>query len=388
MSKRIYLLSFIVLFGSCISPAGLSWRDYFRITKGQRGTEIPYSLTGIDLRGKPAEIGRKMGAFFRNDPVREGQLRDILRFRRFQPGDPERVSELLRHHFPHLLPEIAALADEIGMDESVLLGIAGARFQIGGCSILALSSPVPRLIRNYDWTPTLSENLIVSIGSAPGRLASIGIGEGFFGRLSGINEAGVVVAIAAVPSTKEYGEVRGLAMPVLVRGVLDRARNTEEAIRLLQTIPHSSTYNYGIVDAAGRTAIVETTPEEVTVRRGKRNGFLATTNHFQSLSNKKHQVRVFKNSLKRLERLEGLHASNPRNDARKLFAFFGNSETGIAMHHYSGIFGTLWTVMYEPKSRSMRIRAGTDGATGIYTVGSFRFRELNATLRDDGGFPE
>lgn len=387
MHKRIYLMSLILLFGSCISPAGVTWSDYFRITKGQRGNEISYSLSGIDLQGTPAEIGKKMGSFFRNDPSRFRQLQDIRLFRRFQPGEPVRVRKLLLQYFPHLIPEIAAMAREMGVNETELLEMAGARFQIGGCSILASSSPTPMMIRNYDWTPTLSENLVVSIGSAPGRLASIGMGEAFIGRLSGINEAGLVISIAAVLSTKDYGEVHGLSMPILVRGVLDVVRTTDDAIRLLKSIPHSSTYNYGIIDAAGEMAVVEASPEGIIVRTKNENGFIAATNHFQSLSNEEHQVRIFANSLERLERLNRLYDAGPISDKRVLLDFFGDSEEGIAMRHYSGIFGTLWTVLYQPKKRSMEIRAGTDGKTQLYTVGSFRSHELQAILRDDGSYP-
>jgi predicted choloylglycine hydrolase len=71
------------------------------------------------------------------------------------------------------------------------------------------------------------------------------------------------------------------AMPyvLLYRTVLERCRDVDEAIDLLQNTPRQSRNNLMLMDAAGHRAVVEITPESIAVRRGTDEAALISTNH-------------------------------------------------------------------------------------------------------------
>jgi predicted choloylglycine hydrolase len=97
------------------------------------------------------------------------------------------------------------------------------------------------------------------------------------GVLSGMNEHGLTLANMEVD--------RGLRLPsampytLLYRTILERCRTVDEAIALLRATPRQTANNLMLMDASGDRAVVEITPDDVTVRRASNSQALISTNH-------------------------------------------------------------------------------------------------------------
>lgn len=379
---RYFILIFI-LFTDCQSRLGLSWMDHNRLLGSLKGKSTPYLIEFVRFSGDPAQIAQQKWVFLDQNRQILQSFKSFADFKKHKPGDPVQTEALLKIHFPAILAELNALADSTGIDRRILIGTAGSRFQIGGCSVYISNSGRPVLARNYDWAPTLAENLVVAYERSSDRLASIGMSEAIVGRLSGINEAGVSIAMAAINADRTYS-TGGLSMPIIVRGILDKARNTNEAVALFKKIPHASPYSYAIIDQKGDLAVVEASPDQVIVRRDiKRNNFLSATNHFVKQSNSANKVRIFENSIKRTTAMKNIRNAGLDQNTNSLFSFFGDSQKGPAMHKYSSLFGTLWTVIYEPRKKVMHIRAGTNGQRASLSIKHSKQIKLTAFLQDN-----
>lgn len=113
------------------------------------------------------------------------------------------------------------------------------------------------------------------------RFASIGF-PGMVGCLSGINEAGLALAVHEVHLSSDGSPfVAHEAVPytMLLREVLETCRNVDEAAELLRASARST--RLSIVTADPRQAqVVEFTPTNLAVRQAE-DGILACTNHFR-----------------------------------------------------------------------------------------------------------
>lgn len=92
-----------------------------------------------------------------------------------------------------------------------------------------------------------------------------------------MNEHGLCLANMEVPRTLRLPA----AMPytLLYRTVLEQCRTIDEAIELVKKTPRQSANNLMVMDAAGTRAVLEITPQAVTVRRGEPGKALFSTNH-------------------------------------------------------------------------------------------------------------
>ena len=183
--------------------------------------------------------------------------------------------------------EIAALAGGVGLDErEVMLGQCFLDLSaITACSTVTLpagASPdgVARFGRNLDFPSfnVADKQSVVMIFRPEGRYAFASVAwPGMVGVLSGMNEHGLSLANMEVDRPRRMP----VAMPyiLLYRTVLERCRTVEEAVELLQSTPRQTANNLMLMDAAGDRAVVEITPDRVTVRRAPATAALISTNH-------------------------------------------------------------------------------------------------------------
>jgi predicted choloylglycine hydrolase len=358
-----YLLSLCMITG-CVgaSTFGMSEEVYQRNLLAIKDRTIPFSVRCIHWDGDPVRIGRRKADFIKENPRIYRVLEDTISLKGVRLGNPRRVLVNMKRYFPEILIEIDSFSEAYGISRERAMAVAGMSFYIGGCSIYINPDPVPFLARNYDWAPTMVDGIISSNGRTRGRHSSIMVSMAIFGAVSGINEHGLAIAIAGINSKKYFPDKGGICMPIIVRGILDKAGDVQSAISLLRELPHTTACNYALVDKKGEMAVVEVASGGIEVRRNSsRDNFLAATNHFQMVSNKEEDIRVLPNSLRRQRAIEEFHSENPEANKDAIFGFMRDTEKGPAMNNYSSMLGTLWTIVYIPYERQMIIRVGLSG---------------------------
>jgi predicted choloylglycine hydrolase len=193
-------------------------------------------------------------------------------------------------------------------------------------------------MRNYDFHPQACEaTVLFSDWHGTKVIASI---DCLWGVLDGINEHGLCVALA-FGGRRHTGE--GFGIQLHLRYVLEFCRTTEEATRVISTIPSSMAYNVSVVDAAGTQAVVMVGPE----RRPRVLDAAVATNHQEQVEWKRHDA-LTRSAVRRHFLQERLR--DPDETADRLYARF--LAPPLFSTAYTKSFGTLYTARYDAKAGS------------------------------------
>ena len=152
------------------------------------------------------------------------------------------------------------------------------------CSTITVPRPAdeggPLVGRNLDF-PGLGiahRFGIVVCTRGRGRRAAASISwPGFLGTLSGMNDAGLVIAVMLVYGVEDAEE--GVPFAALFREALETQDSVDGVRDFLEAHPRTNSNNLLVVEAGGRSAIMEIRPSRVTVRAAEK-GCLLSTNHF------------------------------------------------------------------------------------------------------------
>ena len=171
----------------------------------------------------------------------------------------------LREHMPELVPmweKLVALGGG-GDVEARFLSLWCPPPYIAGCSQAIWIDPrgkeEPALLRNYDFAPGLLEGSWLATRWSGQRVAAMG--DCLWGALDGLNESGLAASLSFGGRTVSG---TGFGIPLVLRYVLDVARNTAEAIAILQRVPVSMCYSVTLLDAGGEWATVFVSPDRPT----------------------------------------------------------------------------------------------------------------------------
>lgn len=149
----------------------------------------------------------------------------------------------------------------------------------------------PLLGRNLDYPPVgdIGQYTLVQVirqGKGFLNYASVGF-PGLLGVLSGINEAGLALAIHEVvdirPPKRKFNPA-GLPYALCYRMVLEQCKTVEEARNFLLSLQRSTTTNLLISDRE-KTAVLEVSPDDVRMRPAE-VGASCCANHFCLAENK------------------------------------------------------------------------------------------------------
>jgi len=242
----------------------------------------------------------------------------------------------LERHMPELVPLLDELRRVGGVDAE------GARFLSlyrppafsVGCSQAVWLRGEPMLVRNYDYHPGLFEGRIWSTRWAG--TGVIGTADCLWGLLDGMNEHGLAVALA-YGGRRDVGD--GFGVPVILRYVLQVARNRDEAVAALARIPSHMAYNVSVVDASGGVATVELIPD----RAARVTERAVATNHQEGFSAARHPLAM--SSLAR-EQVLVHRLRSPEETPSSFAAAFLEPP----LHRRLGPdgYGTLYTAAYRP----------------------------------------
>ena len=247
----------------------------------------------------------------------------------------------LASFMPEMLPcyeRFLEASDDDPVAAQFLTGFQPPAYLLNCCQAVLLNDE-PVLIRNYDLTPDLSENLLTRSDWLGQEI--IGTNECLWGLDDGMNKAGLAASVTFGGSNRVGA---GFGIPFIMRYLLQSCETVEQGIKLLQRVPSHMAYNVTLVDRRGSYSTVMLAP-----------GRAAIVTREPCITN--HQMRVtwpeqaaFSRTLERKQFLDDLLLRGKLNEQRLLDAFLARP---LRCTDYSNNFGTVYTAVYRPMSGTM-----------------------------------
>jgi isopenicillin-N N-acyltransferase-like protein len=175
---------------------------------------------------------------------------------------------------PHHVEELHGIAAGAGQDARELIAVNARTELLAGaeCSVAGrLGGP---LAQTWDWHPDLAPARVV--WTVEGSFTTV-TEAGILAKL-GINEHGVAVALNLLTSPSDGG-LGGTPVHILLRRILERATNAQQALELL-TAAGTTASSAVTMATADELFTVELSPDGPTVIRPDADGWLVHTNHF------------------------------------------------------------------------------------------------------------
>jgi predicted choloylglycine hydrolase len=249
------------------------------------------------LAGTPAEIGdqaARLASEAVNDLV---DFPKLLMERRekgdqwpaFRSGAQIFRLSIPRDHMREL--EAVAHATDIATDRLVAANVMPDVYRAFGCSSLIVAAERsttggPLFGRNLDFFTLglLHRYGIVTVVRPEGKHAFASVGfPGLVGVVSGMNDAGLALAVHEVPSGADRSRLlnpMGVPYTMIFRRILEECTTVDEAEKLLRSVSRTTLLNLAVCDRH-TSAVLELTPATVERREGE-EGITICTNHFRT----------------------------------------------------------------------------------------------------------
>lgn len=277
----------------------------------------------------------------------------------------KKCEEVTRQYCPGIIDHIEAFSESSELDLEFMKSFVLTIGLEPECSVLAVSGDytsenIPVFARNYDWEFRYKDIFTpIQIELIEGN-TSMSFTNHLIGRLGGVNDKGLAVAITAIPAYRGKPSV-GVRMNIATQWVLDNFSNTREAAEWLEEIPHQWAHNFLIADKNGVLARVETAPEKTVIVYS--NEFIATTNHYHDKEMRKLENPSFDYSSthKRYNNMVSWYKANKGNitidTVKKLMR---GHEAGVC-NHYEGENTkgvTIWSWISQLGTREIHVCHG------------------------------
>jgi hypothetical protein len=363
---------FVPLALLCLFPAAARAAEPFRFPEGRAGNgELKYvnGLPVLTVGGTPEAMGRAVGALAVKPGARVLEYpRDLLKLLSaegvmnwFVKGG----NGMFRQFPPEYQKELEALVEGAGVARDPV--VVGNTFfdlkKVVACSAVLVQAERsatggPLLARNLDY-PSLGyihQYSLVTVYRPAGKHAFAAVGfPGLVGCLSGINDAGLALGVLEVFDVKA-GEpsfnAKGIPYALCLRKVLEECTSIDEAQKLLQRLPRTTTINLAVADRQG-VASFEITPAHV-VRRDARDGACVCTNHFCAPLLKPEEPVDVNASFERFESLEKVREERGKVTPDDLRKHLDTTNMGDL---------TLQTMVFEPATLKLHLSIGVRPAS-------------------------
>jgi len=233
------------------------------------------------------------------------------------------------------------------------------------CSQAVLLDEEPVLMRNYDLSPNLSENLVTQSDWLGQDI--IGTNECLWGLDDGMNKSGLSASVTFGGSNKVG---RGFGIPFIMRYLLQTCDNVKQAIRALQRVPSHMAYNVTLLDRQGSFATVMVAPGQTAIVTRER----CITNHQAQVTWP--QQAAFSRTRERKQFLDALLARGKVNEQQLRDAFLA---APLLSTDYPQQFGTVYTAVYKPLSETMSYHWPAERAWR-HGFAAFKAKEKTVTL--------
>lgn len=340
----------------------------FRYREGQSGSgrlEYVNGLPVLTVQGSPEEMGQQ-AAVLTAETTRAliAYPKDLLALfgKERQWARLEQVGQTMLPQFPpHHLRELEAFARAARVERSLLLAVnvlVDAYRGAFACSSLIVqpersATKAPLFGRNLDFYSLgrLQDYSLVTVYRSPGKHAFASVGfPGMLGCLSGMNDAGLSLAVHEVFLTRDGAPMfnpRGTPYLFAFRRILEECTTVAEAEKLLKSVPRTTLFNLAVCDRQ-RGAVLEATPKSVVLREAK-DGICACVNHFCT-----EELRTMT-----LSRRFGILAQAAAIPALEL------TDVTKKLHEVSQGRMTLQTMVFEPVALRLHLAIGRAPTTAL-----------------------
>lgn len=336
------------------------------------GKEVHFSY--VSLEGTSYEIGRKEAEIIKNYCPEEINFifngNDMIK-----PTSLEIVKETIKifdEFCPNINEEIKGFADYFGRSPEEIIYYSFTYVSKGNCGHFAVlpqktADKKTYVGRSYEWNDEDDKKLLsVKVDGAYGHL---GFSLLFFGRYDGINEEGLCVTMSnGVPCITS--EEEGLRFWMVIRILLDKCKNVDEAIELIRLLPISSYCNLIIADKNNEAVLAEINNSVKTFKRissTSNEGYVCSTNHY-TLPEMQHLVKNrMKQSVDRYNSIISTLDVDPvdKDSLKKLLST--HMPNGLACHYYHDGLGTLWSILFDVTNLKADICFGSPVVNKWYT---------------------
>jgi isopenicillin-N N-acyltransferase like protein len=332
----------------------------FPEAKASKG-ELKYinGIPVLTLEGTPEEIGTQFGELALKPAKKPliGRVDSYMKQIGWEKAFPSMVklSGLVFVMFPkENQVELTSAAKVAEVDRNLLTALNAIPdlAKLGGCSTLVVepgrsATGGPLFGRNLDWPPfeELPEYTLVAVFRPTGKRAFAAVTfPVLLGVLSGMNDAGLSLAINEITASKDKSASRNLTgtpMLFLFRKILEECSTVEEAEKLLKAHHRTTWFCLTVCDTKGG-CVFEVTPRNVVRRNGVKD-VCCCTNHFRTeelcVSEKCH----------RYPKLEAIQKSDGK---------LGVAEVAQALDAVNQGASTSQSMVFEPKDRVLHLSYG------------------------------
>ena len=266
--------------------------------------------------------------------------------------------DAIERYMPEIVPLYRTLCDLAGGGDHAARFLSFYRPPpyLSGCSQAIWPGAEPLLVRNYDYSPTAFDKLILHT-RWQGRTV-MGTSDGLWGLVDGINDAGLAVSLT-FGGRQVVGD--GFGVPLILRYVLQTCETTEEAGRVLARVPSHMSYNVTVLDRHRHYLTAMMAPDRPT----RITHAAVATNHQGRVewASHGHFTRTVERERFLLQRLT-LHVEPEEKFIR---AFL---RPPLYSSAFSAGFGTLYTAVLRPRVGRMEYR--WPRATWSFELAAFR----------------
>lgn len=248
-------------------------------------------------------------------------------------------------HMPELLSVYHDICELAGGDDLAarFLSMYKPPAYIRGCSQVIWPSEPPVLIRNYDFSPLLTDSLVYKSRWLEKEV--ICLTDCLIGAIDGINENGLAVSLA-FGGRSEVGD--GFGISLILRYILETCDTTRQAENVLKRIPSHMAYNVTVLDANGQFITAYLSPnKKAIIKRSVR--FSVNHQPNEPLWEKYAQVSA---TQKRESSLKQILA---QTDKPLTYIMDKFHKAPLYSNRFSKGFGTLYTAIYSSQYPSLTL---------------------------------
>lgn len=355
-----------------------------------------YQVKGYfsSLKGSHYEIGKQQGEFVEQHPFLIPQF--IEQENLISHNHWTESRNILNQYCSGINEEIEGFCEVLKIPTKNMMYYYQTLLKAGCSHCVVLpkktDSKHTYVLRNYDLSPKIDDMRFCST-HVEGAYAHSGFSTQYFGRTEGVNEHGLAVTFSACG--QPVGNIEGLRKPVVsglqcfavIRLLLEKCKNVQEAKSLIEEIPIASNINLIVADPldAARIEIFDGY-KSITSIDEESQDFIVSTNHAISLPIQKLSNRRLEQST---NRYHTLYEYLNRNELVSLESLKGLVEkeypTGLTVHNYEEWFGTLHSILFDLHNRTMNICFGSPLLNDWYSLevgGIMPFSEVNVNFKN------
>ncbi|MDI6503785.1 C45 family autoproteolytic acyltransferase/hydrolase [Bacillus wiedmannii] len=355
-----------------------------------------YEVKGYfsSLKGSHYDIGRQQGEFVKSHPYLIPQF--IQQEHLVSDNYWTESRNILNQYCPGINEEIDGFCEVLKIPARNMMYYYQTLLKAGCSHCVVLpkktDSKHTYVLRNYDLSPKIDDMRFCST-HVEGAYAHSGFSTFYFGRTEGVNEHGLAVTFSGCG--QPVGSIEGLRKPVLngvqcfavIRVLLEKCKNVQEAISLVDEMPIASNINLIVADPldAARIEIFDGFKSITTIDE-ESHDFIVSTNHAISLPIQKLNNRRLEQSTNRYHTLYEYLNQNELVSMKSLKGLVEKEyPTGLTVHNYEEWFGTLHSVLFDLHNRTMNICFGSPLFNDWYSlkVGeSLSFSKVNVKFNN------